>query len=50
MIGGIGSSELLILAIGVAIVLGLTGAVLRGTLGPFRGRRPRSLDDDLGKR
>ena len=50
MIGGIGSSELLILAIGVVIVLGLTGAVLRGALGPFRGRRPRSLDDDLGKR
>ena len=46
----IGSSELLILAIVVVIVLGLTGAALRIGRGPFRGRRPRSLDDDLGQR
>lgn len=46
----IGSSELLILAVVVVIVLGLTGAALRVARGPFRGRRPRSLDDDLGER
>ena len=50
MIGGIGSSELLIVAIVVVIVLGLAVAVLVRALGPFRSRRPRSLDDDLGKR
>ncbi len=46
----IGSSELLTLAIVVVIVLGLDGAVILRARGPFRGRRPRSLDDDLGKR
>ena len=50
MISGIGPSELLLFAIVVVIALGLAAAVLRGTHGPFRRRRPRSLDDDLGKR